>query len=349
MNKRKNQHYVPQFYLKNFSNNGDRKTINLFNPKNELYVCGTLIKNQSSKNYFYGKNGNIEEGLSRIENILAPKIAELTFSNYLPKIYSDDHLAILIFMILNDLRNPTKIEQIKNFPKLANERIKGFGNGKSEIFVPEILNDLAIEISFSTYEEILKLCLDLDFKLLINNTENPFLTCDYPSIKYNQFLENKNIQGSITGYAIKGLQLFLPLNSKKCIFFYDSTIYKVGNKKEKFIEISKNEVEQINILQMLNCWENVYFNQNANESYIRKIYDKSKKYVKANIPNATSHGVIIENELKVDEQIIHFKSSDLLINLELNKIKLTRRANSTDLRNGLPPIREKAKLLIKNN
>lgn len=349
MSKRKNQHYVPQFYLKNFSRNGDRKTINLFNPKKELFVKGASIKNQSSKDFFYGKDGSVEEGLSQIESILAPKIAEFTYSDILPNKYSDDHFAILIFMIINELRNPTWIEQIKSFSKLANEQIEEFSKGKSEGFIPETPHEMAVDLSFSNYEHILKICLDLDFKLLINQTENPFITCDFPSIKYNQFLEKKTIHGSITGYATTGLQIFLPLNSKKCILFYDSSIYKVGNRKDRSIDLTRKDVDQINILQVLNCWQNIYFNESVEESYVRQIHENSKKFKKANQPNASSHGVIKENEIIENEQIIHFSSTDLLINLDISKIKLTRRANYTDLGNGISPVRKKAKLIIEKS
>src|SRR5690606_6295268 len=172
MGKRKNQHFVPQFYLKNFSNNGDEKTINLFNPSKELFVHGAPIRNQSSKNFFYGKDGRVEEGLSQIENILAPKIAEITKTNNLPRKHSDEHISILIFMILNDLRNPTHIEQIKGYSKLANRE---FGLENSKDSLPEISHEAAVELSFSNYDQILRTCMDLDFKLLVNNTNSPFL------------------------------------------------------------------------------------------------------------------------------------------------------------------------------
>jgi len=343
MNKKKNQHYVPQFYLKNFSNNGEGKTVNLFNPKKGLFVKGAPIKNQSSKNYFYGRDGKVEEGLSQIENVLAPRIAEFTHSNLLPKKFSEEYFSILI---LNDLRNPIHIEQIKSFLKLANQHINEFSQGKQKNLIPEITHDYAVELSLFNYEIILKICLDLNYKLLLNVTDNPFITCDFPTIKYNQFLEKKSVYDSITGYSTIGIQILLPINANKCLLFYDSDIYKVGNNRDTSIKLTINDVDQINVLQMLNCKENTYFNERIKESYIRKIFEKSKKYKKANIPKASSHGVIKNNEIKENEQIIHFRTTDLLINMHLSQIKLTRRANFTNLMKGMSPIREKAKLII---
>lgn len=348
MNKRKNQHYVPQFYLKYFSNDEDKRTINLFNPEKDLFVENAPIKNQSSKDYFYGKEGTVEEGLSKIENILAPKITKFIYSNSLPEYLSDDHFAILIFLITNDLRNLTHVEHLKGFSKLTNQQMKNFSQKVSDDYIPDIPHDMAIELSFSNYEVVLKTCLDLKFKVLVNNTNKPFFTCDLPTIKYNQFLEKKVIHSSNTGYGASGLQLFLPLNPKRCILFYDSSIYKVGNKKEKFIEITEEDVNQINILQILNCNNNVYFNKDAKESYVKEIFKRSEKFNKANELNATSYEIMEQNKIRENEQIIHLKSSDLKTNLILSKIKLIRSANSKFKDNGRLQLREKAKIIIEN-
>lgn len=348
MQKRKNQHYVPQFYLRNFSKNNDEKTIGLFNPKNDLFIESTSIKNQSSKDFFYGKDGKIEKGLSEIENILAPKLAKLISTYNLPNKNSDDHISLLIFAILTDLRNPIQIEQIKSFSALMNQEINGFGkvDQNSPNFVPDISHEFAIELSFENYEGILKICMDLDFKLLINKSKRAFLSSDFPVVKYNQFLENKEIHGSRTGYSTLGLQIFLPLNSKMCIMFYDSTVYKVGNRKDKSIELNESDVNQLNVLQILNCSHNVYFNEEVDKEYIKELIHNSRKYEKTNRTTASSHGVIKNDKIQENEQIIHIRSTDFLTKLAITGIKYTRRANNIDLGNGISPLRPKAQMLI---
>jgi hypothetical protein len=131
----------------------------------------------------------------------------------------------------------------------------------------------------------------------------------------------------------------LPLDPSRCLIFFDALIYKVGNRKEKSIKLSDDDVDQINVLQVLNCWQNVYFNDEVGESYVRYIYEKSKKFTKANQPTAKSHGVVKGNEIVEDEHLIHFSNSDLLIKLSLSKIKFTRRANSMNLGFGFSPTR----------
>ncbi|HEX2983013.1 MAG TPA: DUF4238 domain-containing protein, partial [Ignavibacteriales bacterium] len=63
MAERKNQHFVPQFYLRNFSEN--KKSLCDYNLSNNKYIKNASIKDMASQNYFYGKDENIEKLLSK--------------------------------------------------------------------------------------------------------------------------------------------------------------------------------------------------------------------------------------------------------------------------------------------
>lgn len=343
MSGKKNQHFVPQFYLRNFSKYQDEKTIGLFNPKQKLFIPSTSIKNQSAKNFFYGKDGIIEEGLSQIESILAPKLAALATSYDIPEKHSDKHIALLTFVILSDLRNPTHIDQIKSFTSLMNREIRDFGksNSDQDDFVPDISHEYAVQLSLQTYDSVLQVILDLDYKLLSIPDGAALLTSDFPVIKYNQFLEKKEIHGSTCGYSTLGLQIFVPLNPDCCILFYDSSVYKVGNRKDKVIALSKNDVDQLNLLQLLNCWNNIYFNEKVSEFYVESLFEQSNNYRKANKTMASSHGVIKDGKVQENNQIIHLRPTELEVGLKIRGIKLTRRANTMDLGNHISPMRAK--------
>jgi len=68
---KKNQHYVPKFYLRNFSFQNNKKQIGVFNIENEFYFLKAKLKTQGSKNFFYGSDGVIEDSLSLIEGELS--------------------------------------------------------------------------------------------------------------------------------------------------------------------------------------------------------------------------------------------------------------------------------------
>ncbi|MEM9226806.1 MAG: DUF4238 domain-containing protein, partial [Verrucomicrobiota bacterium] len=61
----KKQHYVPKFYLRKFTNND--RLINLFNIDTESAVHGASLKHQCYKEYFYDKDGTMENMFQLIE------------------------------------------------------------------------------------------------------------------------------------------------------------------------------------------------------------------------------------------------------------------------------------------
>ena len=75
MKKKKNQHYVPKFYLRNFSNNG--KNIGLFMPDKDVYRNNASIKSVAYSHFLYGEDGIVEDLLSEIESKWAIMIRKI--------------------------------------------------------------------------------------------------------------------------------------------------------------------------------------------------------------------------------------------------------------------------------
>jgi hypothetical protein len=175
---------------------------------------------------------------------------------------------------------------------------------------------------------------DLDYKLLLNNTDKPFISSDFPIVKYNQFLEQAKWQHSKTGYGTVGLQVFIPLNSELLLLFFDSGIYKVGDRKKKYLEISNvSDVDSLNTLQFINCFETVFFDEKAKEDYIKKISVNSTKYKRANETRSTMSYIIKDGEKK--EEIIKGKqnlmilgSTDCECKLQITGIKIHENGKS---------------------
>lgn len=347
MQKRKNQHFVPQFYLKNFSISNNKTSVGLFNLKTNSFIANAEIKHQASKKFFYGKDGRVEEGLSKLENLLAPQIKAVLDKECLPGKYSEEYFSILIFTIISELRSPTNINRIKNFGKILNEELKK-SNPENDI-MPEMPDEMAIELSFSTYEDCLKMSMDLDFKILLNETDMPFITSDLPVIKYNQFLEDKVSDFSNTGYASLGLQILIPLSPRVYVIFYDPQIYKVGNRKDKMVMVNESDVDQLNLVQFINGGNTLFFDDRINEYYMQKLSGKSNKFRKANETMLSTHEMVVDVNIKENSQILHLKYSDPNIKLRLSKIKLLRKANSGFSYDGSAPMRQKARILIEHN
>lgn len=327
---KRNQHYIPKFYLRNFSYLNNKKQIGVFNLKNQLFINVAKLKTQGSKNFYYGSDGKVEDGLSKIEGILAETIRTIIEKKELPKRNSDEHLTLLYFIVITDLRNPVKIEGFKKTLQAGKEKLsEEYPHIDIEKTYPEINHDELIQIFLSNATYSVDAIKDLEFKLLINRTKKPFITSDFPIVKYNQLLELKKWMHSKSGYATIGLQIFIPLNSELLLVFYDSGIYKIGNKKQKNVEIkSEQDVHELNTLQFINCFETVFFNEKATKIYLEGLFEKSQKYSRANNPSAELANVIIngneERNLseKPQKNLLVFGASDCETNMKVNFIKL---------------------------
>lgn len=336
MGNRKNQHYVPQFYLRNFSYNKNRKQIGLFNTKNDFYYPLASIKSECSKSFFYGYDGKIEKDLSQMEFYVSDVIREIIINKSVPQKNSENHLKLLMFMALNDTRNPVRIEGMKNmFLEMGNKLLEIDPSTDISKLVPSPSLQDTIKNSLSNIKTIVDNTIDLDFKLLINLTDRPFISSDYPNVKYNQFLEWKKWSHSKTGYGTVGLQIFIPLSSEVTIIFFDSGIYKVGDKKKHLYSITKQQdVDNINILQFINCIESIYFDEKASEKYVKYLHNLSLKYKKANVTRSDLNYIVKEGE-NVEQvlnsgqkNLIILGSSDCKTKLQIDGLKIHKKGKA---------------------
>ena len=113
--------------------------------------------------------------------------------------------------------------------------------------------------ALSTATACYPLLFDLTYKILVNRTNTEFVTSDNPVVLYNQLMSFRR-HGSNTGFATKGLQIFLPIDPHHMILLYDDNVYSVGIEKNNTVYINRNrDVEQLNVLQFCSASENIYF------------------------------------------------------------------------------------------
>ena len=268
------QHFVPQFFQRYFSFENNGKTIGMFNIETKLFKASVPIRTQSYKNYFYGKSGELETWLSEIESKSAPLFRAMWEKKQLPAYNSAEHLAMIHFALILDLRNPLRFNLLENFETLIRDTKSSIRDGNiSSNLIPKfqhLQTEAGKLSSLTSVKMLVPELIDLKFKLIRNNTGKPFIISDNPLIFYNQFLEKRNWSIiSQREYGLKGLQMFLPVNDQYLLIAYDSEIYKVGNKKDKIIDIDdEKSIDQLNILQILNSSNIVNFNHRASEYYI---------------------------------------------------------------------------------
>ncbi len=323
----KNHHFVPQFFQRFFSYENNRKTIGMFHTKFNEFKTQVPIPSQLSSDNLYGSDGELEKWLSKLEADSAPIFRTMWEKEKLPIAQSQNHSKMLHFLIILDLRNPIRFKILNSFEqKLSNTKSKISEGNVSADMVPglrEQQSDKGKLRSLKSAEALVGDLLNLKFKLIKNTTSSPFIISDNPLIMYNQFLEKRKPKfGSQRDFGTKGLQFFLPLNDTYMLAVYDSEIYKLGNKKEHVVTINdKRSIDQLNLLQFLNSETTVNFNHRTTEHYIRTIYEKSKKFKKANEDFINVHEMKVPKESEnLTAQLIEMGVSDLNIKLSLQKL-----------------------------
>lgn len=115
----KNQHYVPKFYLRKFTNSDDK--LEILDCKRRKVVIPRSPKNVCNEEYYYGINNKLDEasqvlekefqriesGISKIYDNIAKK-----FINF-EQITKDDRILVATFMSLQYLRGPYMRKQIQ--------------------------------------------------------------------------------------------------------------------------------------------------------------------------------------------------------------------------------------------
>lgn len=151
-------------------------------------------------------------------------------------------------------------------------------------YSPEDIDDFSLKINkrfeetmLESYIWVTAIC-DLTPILIRNTTDLNFISSDAPVVKNNYINDAKY---SFMGYQSIGLQIFLPLNPKLSLLFYDPAMYTIPDAKKGIVSVSsRQDVDKINRMQIKNCLENVIFSDLGEKEYVKHIHlalEKEKK------------------------------------------------------------------------
>jgi len=321
MPEKKKQHYVPRFYLRNFSW-ASRKAINIFNIQGARNIISGNLANRCYEPYFYGDNLVIENAFCDFEGLVARFILDIISTNRAPKRFSEEHHSLLLFVLLQYSRTKYAAEA---HDELVDKLVKNFmiQDGR---FSEEYLRDVKITsknptaVPLKVAAESVPMALDLMMKVLLNRTDTNFVSSDNPVVLYNQYCEKLSI-GSNTGLASQGLQIIYPLSPRHALLFYDSVIYKVGEKKNTFtLVVDGKDIEQFNDLQWLNALQNIYYDNAQKPAEIMRGYTNNhpKRHTEKTLWNEYEG---TENKSAKADTLIHIHKHDHKIGLRVRCIK----------------------------
>jgi len=256
MKEKVNQHYVPQFYLKNFANDEKKRSVAGYALKTKTPICNIAIDETASKKYYYGDDLRVENWFAEMEGKWAQIVQNIISRKSFP-INKDDYWMLVYFVAISSVR-------VLKYGNVINKMINGVmehGHRFGQVASPHTVSGHPISYmdshllkNYDIYEKLKPL-------LLYNRTNQGFLTSDNPCVMYNQFFVSQNLPF----YSIRhgGVQLFMPISPCFCLCFYDGAAYKaISSTKGKVVKIAETaKITELNKLFLRNADMMVYYKQ----------------------------------------------------------------------------------------
>lgn len=212
MDIKKYNHYVPRFYLSNFS--GSKKYIDKCILSSEKIIRSASMDSSAGENYLYGKDGVIENAFSNLEGRWATIIKKIIDTEQIPT-DPEEYQHLLHFIVLSDVRTLSKANDNLEFWSEQYRIMATMLKEQGRVDLPDeliasITADSQIPNLIGLQNDIFLVdcCADLHLAIIKNVSNLPFITSDHPSNKYNQLLISAKCCGAF-GYGQMGIQIFL--------------------------------------------------------------------------------------------------------------------------------------------
>ncbi len=331
-------HYVPQFLLRKFS--GDKKNINLIVLKNTDIKCGP-IKGQCYEKYLHGKDGKLEKAFSILESDTASILLKIENDELLNQ---DDIFILKTFINYQLMRTTAATNSLEQTIDSLTKMIIGKDKSISKNDLDQLKIGLKHPFLFSLAQanKTVPLFLDLEIKILKNEREIDFVISDNPVILNNQFIEHHQVLSSregSTGLAIKGLQIFFPISPKFAIFIYDPQVYRIGMQGKMTVNISKNDVKNLNRLQAVfanNCLYALNFSKIGITAAELTSFHKDRQQSKKQITKKVGTRRLSDNRTS---ELIHTIKIDYRKGIKFSFCQITDKHDYSKYSLAIPPIR----------
>lgn len=345
MAEKKSQHYVPKFLLTNFSFKNEKTHIGVYNPETDFFKNDCALRSQAQEDYFYGADKVVENILGDIENNITPLINKIISSNKVPIYGTEDHKLLFYFTLIMMNRTKSSAERLQESASVLYKEVlkndKSFNEADFEIknaATQSII--IALERATEAY--------DMGTEIIINNTKTPFIISDNPVVSYNQFLENRKHVGGHLGIFAKGLQIFFPIHPTVMLVFYDKWAYIFGKKDENPIIVNNPyDINKLNSLQIINCFNVAFFNDLIDIQYLKKISTKHEHLRKGDLMQISEIQSYTDSDCR-EHKIYHSSVNEGRINLELSFIKPTKKSITQVLTDRIVQVRDERVLKNKS-
>ena len=328
---RVNQHFVPQYYFRHFSETD--RTIGALLLRDGKSIPYAPIKGQCARNNFYGSK-ELESIFSQLESMHCHSIRaaiEIAWHSQ-AEFFSVQELTGLFEAIVFQ-RGRTALEIEKQVPAMQGQRLHMFKHylkhkegienrdelichlESSKVTISEP-PQATIGRSVSTALEAAPLIMDMRLLLLRNRTDYPFIFSDAPVVFYNNFCRQVKNRG-VLGMQCQGLQIFYPLDSHTCLLLMDREKYTGPFEGCVQYDLERrSDVSQINAMQLHHSLNSVYYGSRRNEDYISDLWRSHRATIKTPTSECRTNVDFLVDGRRPDGEIMHVMEHQ--INFELN-------------------------------
>ena len=259
----KNQHFVPKAHLKPFSLDQAGAAINVFNLDSGKAIPRAPVKSQCSRDYFYGRDEQLEKAIQFVEGSYALCVASL--ADGADRVLPGHEVVLRRFAYLQHVRTEAAARRSAEFA-FAMSSVKG-----SDIEQPPFRDALyaAVIDAMRHYAESMEIVDDLKVRVVRNRTNRPFITSDDPAILANRWHQrDARTTDRSFGIGSAGAILFLPLTPSLLALLFDGDVYSAEHVGGWVDVTSTDDVDACNLHQALNCVANLYFGREDDGPYL---------------------------------------------------------------------------------
>lgn len=262
MAEKKRQHYIPQFYMRNFAN--EKGTFMIYRLSEKDCIGPVPYSSQCYKDYYYGADGLWENRLGEMESNWGA-----VFKTILErKTLSDADIRLIKQFALyqrqrtfaeSEYRKQERVELIAEYGKMLYAK-KGwiFDQEAEKICEERARNETTPAENLEIAEKSTSLINDLSIVIIDYNTNTELISSDVPVIAINPFYPPS------IGYACMGLIILFPITKHKLVVLYDSKMYTQYRDLLYAYNDDEDEVHNLNVLQLISA-EKILFSYRGTE------------------------------------------------------------------------------------
>jgi hypothetical protein len=229
----RNHHYVPRWYLKNFSRDPGKKSRIYVYDKYEDRIFHATPASVASEIGFYdypnaAGGEEVEAAFQQIEAPTATIVRRIILEKSLRTLQENERAMLALFVAVQILRVKEHREQFTIIDGLLRSALAVDGATPEELGLtmmnPEDVRMGSIQ-NLRAAREFLPHLLDKDWILLQSPGYSAYYTSDNPVTQHNTI--NQDPHMGTTGIASRGVEIYLPLTAHLCLAMFCATIKEV--------------------------------------------------------------------------------------------------------------------------